>query len=1053
MAHIRDSKDRQWEEKDIALNGRLITDSDPSLLGETDFQELVNMRYTNTNPRGISGQTKITTTAPVNGDGDSLTALDRLFFFQKNQPDETHVVAQGFSSTGTNSLVTMDTAPPNTGSFNATALFDISKKWIANTAYSVGDLIQFSATTFLYYECAKAGTTGSSAPTWSTTPYTTIADGTVEWIVRNGTLSGIFSYAPHGFMAFANGKKNLVWGGTYGEVGKFINYGGVSYSSSDLLSGHGNPFVTGLTGWTAVTFAYADSGAESAAAGGTLTYTAQIAVTTGITYTISLTATDVYPCLYPSQGQLAIKINGTTAATIGNAYGYNPYNFSFNWKSSTTGNVDFVIDATTPGNTFYGCIKVVTVVQYNDPNAQPAFNYDYTTRVNNESCYPEYVAILVKSSDTHVHLYIGTEAKHRGVWFYPDNKNTSASTTVNINYWNGTNWAAGTVTDGTTGGSGGSLSAPGKISIAQWQSEQPSILYNLMLYWTQWEFIGLDTNVSVYFARADMPMQPITDMWDGSLSNVAKCLFDSQGSSVYTDVTTQVFKQDAVSTLVSAGTWDYPPETILSFTSTSGPVLYAGFVQPQTGLQIVMVADRVSTAVATLVVNFWNGSAWQLVQGMVDQTQADKGSLQNSGLVTWQPPDRNIEQKTAIQDKTPLYFYRLSWASARPTDATYIDAIFGIRAPIDVSSYNVPVIWLDSLWLCGKKTGQKNEVISSAQGTVAIWNAASNFKRTLGKNTEFIAGCTLFSRYSSALQETMLLFKDDETYELDGTAPSNVTSYRVSGVYGCTAPDTLKVCDLGYEIAPGVNKAVALWQSQNGIIMFDNGSFLTVSQDIDNYFTKMFDTSVTNRVNPTYNNFYHAFYDPVHKEYHWMFVDGSGKWREFVFDILRKKWYETNRGTKYCISGVSVIDQVGLSYVYGSDINGLLHRYDYGNTFDGQEITYSFRTPDKPASTSMFDVTNVRHIKMIMKSFNTTGKVLIEHFGDQNNTATTIDLISPYNANARVFRFIRNVSLKNVFHSIRCSISTSDVPIGFEPLSLSYLYKLDRYDTYDEGDK
>jgi hypothetical protein len=76
---------------DWPLTGRLRKDVDPMLIGETNFRDLVNMRYTIDGIKGIQGMTKINASAlaylsTVNG-----------FHFKKDLPAESHVFVQANS--------------------------------------------------------------------------------------------------------------------------------------------------------------------------------------------------------------------------------------------------------------------------------------------------------------------------------------------------------------------------------------------------------------------------------------------------------------------------------------------------------------------------------------------------------------------------------------------------------------------------------------------------------------------------------------------------------------------------------------------------------------------------------------------------------------------------------------------------------------------------------------------------------------------------------------------------------------------------------------------
>jgi hypothetical protein len=694
------------------------------------------------------------------------------------------------------------------------------------------------------------------------------------------------------------------------------------------------------------------------------------------------------------------------------------------------------------------------------------FFYDFTDRINDESNDPHHVAPL-SSSGGYTALYIGTELPVDGWTFYVDSPSAPGGALVNVNAWDGNSYSPLTFTDGTNG-----MQQSGKISVSYPFNPQTSVINNIQLFWYSLVFQGISNNSSLYYVRSSIPWQPLQDIWDGSLYPIAACA--ASGISY----TTAVLKQDGIQTLISVSPekWDYAPQTVMSIGGFGN--FYVAFSQRMSGLSINLADPLTGNSNhITCQVAYWNGSAWIDVTNQNDQTITFFGGGYNtfgkSGYITWNSPDVTQEyQLSDTADGGPtaaLYYYRVSFVGGTPNVGSLVDSIFGIPAPIDVQGYNVPIEWLGSLWLCGKRSGQKNEVINSASGTVSVWKGPLTTVRTLGKNTAIVAGCTLFSRYSSALTETMLLFKSDETYELDGADPQNVVAYRVSGVYGCTGPRTLAVCDLGYEIAPGVNKAVAIWQSQNGIIMFDNGSFLTVSQDLDNYFTKQYDNTITNRINPQYHQNSYGFYDPLHKEYHWLFADGSSSNgvpnREFAFDILRKRWFEIQRGlgqpdgvfigrtggpspvSRSLVIGQSAWSKYGVPYTYGFDNYGHYELLENGNTMDGPPINYKFRIADKPLQESMAFVGQLHYVKFECKSFPTSGVLTVTHYGDQNNTGEIIATYNPNDPTKRVFRRIMSFSKKHTFHSLEFSISTSDVPIGLEPIALSYLHKFDRYDT------
>src|SRR5271157_5827837 len=89
---------KSGEEKfDWPLNGRLRIDVDATLIGETNFQKLINFRYTADGIKGILGMT------PINVAALPYTKLVNGFYLNKDQPSEDHIFIQGVS--GSNSAL------------------------------------------------------------------------------------------------------------------------------------------------------------------------------------------------------------------------------------------------------------------------------------------------------------------------------------------------------------------------------------------------------------------------------------------------------------------------------------------------------------------------------------------------------------------------------------------------------------------------------------------------------------------------------------------------------------------------------------------------------------------------------------------------------------------------------------------------------------------------------------------------------------------------------------------------------------------------------------
>ena len=108
----------KFKSKEILLNGKLVTSRDAATIGENNFQTLTNLRYTDTNPQGVLGMSKINkNTALTNA------KMRSGFHFRKDSPSESHVLVNSFNAGETQGYIyDNETAIPAQGDFTATAV-------------------------------------------------------------------------------------------------------------------------------------------------------------------------------------------------------------------------------------------------------------------------------------------------------------------------------------------------------------------------------------------------------------------------------------------------------------------------------------------------------------------------------------------------------------------------------------------------------------------------------------------------------------------------------------------------------------------------------------------------------------------------------------------------------------------------------------------------------------------------------------------------------------------------------------------------------------------
>lgn len=172
--------------------------------------------------------------------------------------------------------------------------------------------------------------------------------------------------------------------------------------------------------------------------------------------------------------------------------------------------------------------------------------------------------------------------------------------------------------------------------------------------------------------------------------------------------------------------------------------------------------------------------------------------------------------------------------------------------------------------------------------------------------------------------------------------------------------------------------------------------------------------------------------------------------KEFVFDIRKKKWYENIRGlnmAKPLVMAFPVRDTTGKAYVYGGLDTGYIERLENGTDFDGEDIISTFRIGDIPLGGWQYQSTirKVKHIQLAKGT--TTSVVTLTHYGDCITTSTETATSDPTVSGKRVAQTKESLDWGNyTFHSIKCSITTDNETIGYEPIGLSIYWKPVRVD-------
>lgn len=630
------------------------------------------------------------------------------------------------------------------------------------------------------------------------------------------------------------------------------------------------------------------------------------------------------------------------------------------------------------------------------------------------------------------YLVIGSTRPLQGIKAYVNSGN-SVTATLTTYGWTGSAWSALTVTDNTSG-----LSTTGTVTWSSTVSTSKLRYYEgLYLYWY---YLTISAGeAQVYMVTTTPVFQEYVDSWCGELIPCVSAL-----NPVYADYTINslsvdfgVFGTDT-DTYIPVGGW------------TSASYMYFGFMEKTVAIKVSMAAGYVNAAAAVMTVDYWNGSSWVSVNGLIDGTAVSGAALAKSGVVSWNyDPSVKDEQKQILSGTKAYYYYRMGHSAAGGLTAnTSIDCIQGIPAPTTVKPFTIPVQWQDRLWFLNEINDRKNLALGSAADLPESMNGTDSVELYIGDDTEIVAATTMFTRFGEKIYDNLLVCKKSATHLIDGFSPETFRIYTLSDSIGCVAPHTMKRCDVNYELdEEGASTHVCIWQAAHGIVMTDGNTIKTISDDIENYF----DPEDSNYIAVSLMSKFYGFYDKMKQEYHWLFGTGSDTTltKELVYDIRKKKWYEMQRSTYYLQCGFPVTDSYGFGYTYGGTTAGYLYRLEYGGTWAGTNITYNFKSSDTPLANTMMYEAEARKIKLIAVAKTSAEEVTITWYTDGATSGTALQTINQTKSGRRYYDAVRSFTAKGVTHQYDVTVTTDN---GFDPLMMSGMYRPTRPDIISKSD-
>ena len=1116
----------------VGLTGKLITSTDPSRLileenGGTqidNFKSLKNIRYTDNGIRGITGMSKINTTA-LSTQLKSRT----VHHFTKSQPAESHVLVQSFDTNIDNSKVFRNsTSIPNTGDFNATALHTDARTTGSITAFATsGTRTQVTSATHGLNNGDAITITGTTSYNGTfnvqdvaTNTYiikvTFVADdATGTWATRH---RGRFENGQLGRLLYCNGAETMVWGGDESRLSSFKVFNPDSSFSYDytekvqntltdasnvaalfqstgagsevllLLHCDGTDASTTFTDSspttphtvTAVGNAQIDTANPKFGTGGGLFDGAGDRLTipdnadfdmSGGTNTLDLwgdfddlnteaglysqgnTGGDTdYMALTVTTGgavKLSIFAASSEVVTLQTADGvittntYTHIELSISPGSSNTdyrifvGGVQkaFVNDAQLPAD-YTSTVVIGARIRGNTTDLPFTGHLDEVRVTNSAEHTTDFsVATTAYGTDNVVNIRIGNILPVKGFKFTVSTANATSGT-MTVFYWSGSGWAAvSNLVDNTASG-GVPLAQTGTITFDSTESvAKQKIIDKVLGFYFLIQITSADTTTRISSVTVTEPWQDLQDFWDGELRivNSAQLFEDSKNK----DNTVNVLEDDFIfDDSTAAG--DLSTYMTMSSLVTTTEYLTVGFFERQQGLQCKLIPNHTNTTAGTVIeVEYWSGAAWVTVGAISDGTIENDISFTKSGFVTWNPIAENTEFRREINKEDPLFYYKLSWNKSFSNDVLCFH-ISGIPVQKQIENFSFSLNAQGRTFLFSNQSDRKNSAIVSNIKTLNAFNGKdSGDGFEFGDETSVTAAAEIFTKLTTGAVSDIVVAKADATFLITGDNPENWIVTEISEDTGCPAPYTLKPSPIGLEFSPLQSKQVVVWQSANGIVMYDSNSIFPISDTISNFFDQTRSEAINlDKIADSYGfwDVSNGFY-----EYHWLFASGTSTTldKELIFDERRQKWWDADRSSGLRLQcGTDVKDTSGAHYNYAMEDVGFMHRLENGQDFSGTAIPYEMEFGDIPLTGDINIESVIEFLQMIMVQ-KTSGTVTITHYGDGEDTGTTLTM-SQIKADHRITMPVERMGQtkfgSHVLHRLKFTISTSDQTIGFEPL-------------------
>lgn len=1046
--------------KNLVLSGKLITVDDPILIKPEDFTRLENIRYRDKGVIGVPGMTALNTTVPTSG--VAYPKIRSGIHYEK--PNETHLLIQAFNAGFTDSLIFDNTnAFPTGGDFEGTSLHDVDSLvgsfnilpdqsvGFANGLYTliwsgnehrIAQFINYDPATvtkkYNYSRQLNNDLTDDAniATLYSTDAYlvpeikfilnyeesgTPLLDSTSQQSFTNysisrtatgkqfGSYAGNFNSSAYGKIAASSDFDISAGVWTFETFARFTNFTtvrplcGLRVSAGNYIemgvNTSGIPYLNLYVGGVA-TVGITSTGAP---------------VTTGVNHHIEFSQDeDNFYCFVDGIPVIITSITGARMAA-GNAELLVGMGYSTSYKHY--GTMDHTV--------FYtGLCKHTNIF------IPPSEAYASTAAA---------IALVACSRPVD------------GFKFYVQRANTTANSSISIYHVNSIGeWDAidsltdGTLVSTTTLGQTGWVTFDSTVDIAY-----PSIHHDINAYWYMIVFnnvtVTAGSEPQLYKMTCSMPMQHLKALWGGTPQRV-DIAWQNTSSDKYRDCTAAIYERDVDVQYVydtSEITTQYKDPSILNIGgwASNDYLIIGSFVRLQ-GVKFNMVKNRFNHKETQIVVCYWGGEDWVQCNNIVDTTMGEDNhnyALYRSGTVSWTVPDEALEFKRSINNDAQMYYYRINWSnglSNTTPNVPKVDQIQTIPAQEELHTFSYIFKWQNRVVILGDYYEKRNSFRVSQYGSTSVWSGPDTYKNEVGSDEEFIAGCSIWTKYSQGNYEDAILVTNKKTYLLRGTTPKEYKLQTLDDAVNCVSANTLRTVTIVTEQG---EKNVAIWLSSQGLVMCDGNAIRLIDGDIRNYFEPENSECISYS---TAAAMPYADIDYTHQEYHLFFISGTGSAinTEFALDLSRNKWWEGVR-TPVLYGMIPVSGSDNKKYSIGFTDTGYIERLDYGNNFDGNSIPYVLKTGDTGLGNTVMKKSIVTGLKVILAVTNSDTPITGTYFINGEPDGEEFGEFIQQGKNRINQDYVGVDRELGSFHSFQLEAKTDDVSIGFKPLCIGIAFQ------------